>query len=95
VIDHNNYQYSSVFTRYLIQSLSELVVAFIKELANEIALEAVQLFPELKQHAPEIQDNRSNHLQDIFTQMGKIRHSSHQWTNLPQPTGEKNSEPGY
>ncbi|SMG65512.1 halogenase [methanotrophic bacterial endosymbiont of Bathymodiolus sp.] len=45
-------------------------IAFIKELANEIALEAVQLFPELKQHAPEIQDNRSNHLQDIFTQMG-------------------------
>ena len=45
-------------------------ITFIKELANEIAIEATRLFPDLKAHAPVMQEGSSNHLQDIFTQLG-------------------------
>ena len=45
-------------------------IAFIKELANEIAIEATRLSPELKQYAPEMQASSSHHLQDIFAQLG-------------------------
>ncbi|NOQ14681.1 MAG: halogenase [Methyloprofundus sp.] len=45
-------------------------IAFIKELANEIAIEATRTFPELKEHAPEMQESSSKHLQDIFVLLG-------------------------
>jgi len=51
------------------QQLSQNIV-FVQELSSEIAAEATKLFPELKEHAPEVQDSRSNHLQDVFTQLG-------------------------
>ena len=44
-----------------------LNVAFIKELANEIVTEATRLYPDLKKHAPEMQEGSSSHLQDVFT----------------------------
>ncbi|WP_221897862.1 hypothetical protein [Bathymodiolus japonicus methanotrophic gill symbiont] len=42
-------------------------IIFIQELANEIGTEAIQLYPDLKEYAPEIQASHSSHLQDIFT----------------------------
>ena len=45
--------------------------AFIKELATEIATEATRIYPDLKVHAPEMQESSSNHLQDIFAQLGE------------------------
>ncbi|MEO1883938.1 MAG: tryptophan 7-halogenase [Methyloprofundus sp.] len=45
-------------------------IAFIKELANEIATEVTGFYPELKEYAPEMQERSSNHLQDVFAQLG-------------------------
>ncbi|RLA24946.1 MAG: hypothetical protein DRQ62_03985 [Gammaproteobacteria bacterium] len=47
-----------------------LNIEIIKELANEIFTEATQLYPDLKKHAPEMQEGSSSHLQDVFTQLG-------------------------
>jgi len=47
-----------------------LNMAFIKQLANEITTEATQFFPELKKHAPEMQEGSSSHLQYIFAEFG-------------------------
>lgn len=41
-------------------------MAFIKQLANEITTEATRSFPELKQHAPEMRESSSHHLEYIF-----------------------------
>lgn len=46
-----------------------LNIAFIKELANEISIEAVRVFPELGELAPEIEGDGSHHLQDILSQL--------------------------
>ncbi len=51
------------------QQLAKNIV-FIKELANEIATEGVRVFPVLKEIAPEVSEECSHHLQDIFAQFG-------------------------
>ena len=47
-----------------------LNIAFIRELANEITNEATQIFPDLKEHAPDMQESNSSHLKDVFAQLG-------------------------
>jgi len=42
-------------------------IAFIKELSSEIAQCAVNICPELQQHAPETQTTSSVHLEDVFS----------------------------